>query len=386
MSVPAVTVLVPSYNYARYLPGALHSASAQTFGDYELLIVEDGSTDQSPAIARAFAARDARVRILTHADGRNHGLSASLALGLAAARGRWTAFLEADDQWLPECLERRLAAASTSNAGVVLNDITLLPEPGTETSWYESYVPRVMRGHALRARAAAPTDGSAENCVPLKARIAARAAVPVGATGPEDGDATSRCPTFNGAPPDNATRNGPAVYTVTASYTFGTAFYLENIIPTFSCAMVRTDLLRRVSFDTPASRWLDWWVWAQLATFTAFAFVPEKLTQWRLHPKSWNGKVEPRGYMRDYRAMGRGLRRILAGSPVRAGRLGAAAFLRLPAELRLAARLALPLAEDGPILALRRIWSRLRFSGECATPVSDGYFHVFRRHKSNIVK
>jgi glycosyltransferase involved in cell wall biosynthesis len=371
MSAPAVTVLVPSYNYARYLPDALRSASAQTFTEFELLVVEDSSTDQSPAVARAFAARDARVRVLTHADGRNHGLPATLALGLAAAQGRWTAFLEADDQWLPECLERRLAAASTSNAGVVLNDVALLSEPGTETSWYEGYVPRVMRRHALRARAAAraaPPGTPGLKCIRTEsgdtddngAQHLGTPRIPLNGGDSQDNGTAYNLATRSGVTSsrliNDTARNGAA------AYTFRTAFYRENLIPTFSCAMVRTDLLRRISLDSPVPRWLDWWVWTQLAAFARFAFVPEKLTRWRLHPKSWNGKVEPKGYLSDYRAMGRGLRRIHAESPLRAGRPAATLFLHLPAELRLAARLALPLVEDGPIVTLRRAWSRLRFA------------------------
>ena len=117
LPAPAVTVIVPSYNYARYLPGALRGVLGQSMADFELLLVEDGSTDQSPAVARSFAARDSRVRLLTHADGRNHGLPAALALALAEARGRWTAFLEADDLWHPRCLERRLETAEKNQRG-----------------------------------------------------------------------------------------------------------------------------------------------------------------------------------------------------------------------------------------------------------------------------
>ncbi|EGW52205.1 hypothetical protein HMPREF1022_00819, partial [Desulfovibrio sp. 6_1_46AFAA] len=151
MSAPAVTVIVPSYNYARYLPGALRGVLGQSMADFELLLVEDGSTDQSPAVARSFAARDSRVRLLTHADGRNHGLPAALALALAEARGRWTAFLEADDLWHPLCLERRLETAEKNNAGVVCNDIAPFAMPGADMAWFEGYVPRVMRWHARLA-------------------------------------------------------------------------------------------------------------------------------------------------------------------------------------------------------------------------------------------
>ena len=298
LPAPAVTVIVPSYNYARYLPGALRGALGQSMADFELLLVEDGSTDQSPAVARSFAARDSRVRVLTHADGRNHGLPAALALALAEARGRWTAFLEADDLWHPLCLERRLVTAEKNGAGVVCNDIAPFVMPGADTAWFEGYVPRVMRWHA---------------------------------------------------------RLAPAHCDVRP-------FLLENKIPTFSCAMARTGLLRRISLQTPVPRWLDWWVWAQLAALAPFAFVPEKLTRWRLHPKSWHHKVELFSYLEEFRRMGRGFRRLFARELARRRQWGALAFLLLPAALRLNARMALAAREEGVTRILRRIASRLDVS------------------------
>lgn len=329
MSAALVSVLVPSHNYARYLPVTLKSALEQTFADFELLIVEDGSTDQSLAVARAFAARDNRARVLTHPDGKNLGLPATLALGLAHARGRWIAFLEADDLWRPDCLERRLEALRHSGAEVALNNIAPLPMPGAKTQWFEGYVPRVMRWHEAQ---------SAET----SAMRAPGASMP--------GDIPP-----HGASGINA-RLGQA-------YDAGNAFLLENKIPTFSCAMVRAELLRAVSLRSPVPRWLDWWVWAQLAQRAKFAYVPEKLTRWRLHPKSWNAKVRPASYMDDYRAMGRGLRRLYARELMRDGQWRWLGFLFLPAFARVAARFARPLAEDGLSSTLRRVWSRLNFSG-----------------------
>lgn len=306
---PAVTVIVASYNYERYLGAALASVLDQSFTDFELLVVEDGSTDNSPALAEEFVHADSRVRLLAHADAKNHGLPATLALGIARAQGRWTAFLEADDLWLPHCLELRLDAARSSGAGVVCNDMDLMPMPGADTGWFEGYVPRVMRWHARQA-------------------------------GQKSGESG-------------------------AAYRAENAFSLENKIPTFSCAMVRTDLLRRIRLDAPVPRWLDWWVWAQLARLTSFAFVPEKLTRWRLHSQSWHNKVEPERYLEDYRAMGQGLRAICQTSgQTGQGRTWAAkAFLRLPAVLRLALRLTLPLFEDGLGRTISRVRGRLHFPG-----------------------
>lgn len=297
-SIPAVTVLVASYNYARYLGPTLCSILAQSWQDFEILVVDDGSTDESLAVARGFAAEDSRVRVITHADGENHGLSATLALGLEHAKGQWTAFLESDDLWLPDNLFRRMQTAESSGAGVILNDIFLLPMPGASTAWFEGYVPRVMSWHQRKG-----------------------------------------C--------------GSRAYRADA------AFFMENKIPTFSCGMILTALLREISLVSPVAKWLDWWVWAQLATRTAFAFVPEKLTQWRLHDKSYHARVNFWQYLKDYGIMGNGLRSLITNTEGQEGQWAALAFLWLPPGLRLASRLALPFFNDGLSPTVNGIRSRL---------------------------
>lgn len=88
---------------------AIASVRAQTEERWELLLVDDGSTDASTEVARAAAAADPeRVRLLQHPGGVNRGMSASRNLGLEAARGEFIAFLDADDLYLPEKLERQL--------------------------------------------------------------------------------------------------------------------------------------------------------------------------------------------------------------------------------------------------------------------------------------
>ena len=86
MSSPAVSIIVASYNYEQWLPQALQSALDQYVADFELLVVDDGSADGSPGRGAGVRRAGCRVRVLTHADGGNHGLPATLALGLAAAR------------------------------------------------------------------------------------------------------------------------------------------------------------------------------------------------------------------------------------------------------------------------------------------------------------
>ncbi len=109
---PRVSVLMPVFNGGPYLSIAIESVLAQTFGDYEFVIVDDGSTDESPDVIADFAARDSRVRALRKD---NSGISDTLDLGIAEARGDWIARLDADDVMLPRRLERQIAFVSADS-------------------------------------------------------------------------------------------------------------------------------------------------------------------------------------------------------------------------------------------------------------------------------
>ena len=100
-----VSVIMPAYNVASYVGASIESVLAQTFGDWEILVVDDGSTDGSRAIAQAFASREPRIRVLTRPNG---GISAARNLALRAARGTFIALLDGDDLWTPEYLETQL--------------------------------------------------------------------------------------------------------------------------------------------------------------------------------------------------------------------------------------------------------------------------------------
>jgi glycosyltransferase involved in cell wall biosynthesis len=109
MPRPRVSIVTIFLNAQRFLAEAIDSVLAQSYGDWELVLVDDGSTDGSSAIAREYAARDpARVRYLDHPNHINRGAAASRNLGIAASRGECVAFLDADDVWLPHKLERQV--------------------------------------------------------------------------------------------------------------------------------------------------------------------------------------------------------------------------------------------------------------------------------------
>lgn len=101
---PLVSVIIPAYNRADLLPRAMQSVLAQTFADWELIVVDDGSTDGTQEAAARFA--DPRVRVVRH--DRNRGLSAARNSGIAHSRGEYVAFLDSDDEWLEAKLARQV--------------------------------------------------------------------------------------------------------------------------------------------------------------------------------------------------------------------------------------------------------------------------------------
>jgi teichuronic acid biosynthesis glycosyltransferase TuaG len=100
---PAVSVITPVWNAVATLAATVASVRAQSFADWEMLIVDDGSTDGSRALAERLAAEEPRLRLLGWE--RNRGAAAARNAGIRAGRGRFLAFLDADDLWYPEKLE-----------------------------------------------------------------------------------------------------------------------------------------------------------------------------------------------------------------------------------------------------------------------------------------
>ncbi len=113
---PLVSVIVPVFNAAPVLERAAASVLAQDLDDWELLLIDDGSTDDSAGVIEQLAARDPRIRGLSQ--GRNTGAAAARNAGLDAARGRYIAFLDADDAWLPQKLRLQLGFMTAQGAAL----------------------------------------------------------------------------------------------------------------------------------------------------------------------------------------------------------------------------------------------------------------------------
>ena len=102
-----VSIIMPNYNGGRFLPETLESVLSQTYKNWELLIVDDCSTDGSRELIGSYAEKDDRIRPVFLEE--NSGAAQARNVALLAAKGKWIAFLDSDDLWLPEKLEKQIA-------------------------------------------------------------------------------------------------------------------------------------------------------------------------------------------------------------------------------------------------------------------------------------
>lgn len=130
MPEPRVTVITPAYNVGKYIGEAITSVSKQSFGDFEYLVIDDGSHDNTVDVTAEHARRDLRVRLI-QADHRGH--SAARNRGIREARGEYIAFLDGDDRWHRGFLERQVALLDSlpSNVGAVFCRSRVILENGT---------------------------------------------------------------------------------------------------------------------------------------------------------------------------------------------------------------------------------------------------------------
>lgn len=119
-----VSVIVPVFNRSSTIRTALDSILKQTYRDWEVLVVNDGSTDDTASVIETYASKDPRIRILRH--GERKGAQAARNTGIRASQGKWVAFLDSDDQWLPDSLQLRLNLAKDKGLFVVHSDCFIL--------------------------------------------------------------------------------------------------------------------------------------------------------------------------------------------------------------------------------------------------------------------
>ena len=141
---PTVSVVIPTYNRAHLLGRAIQSVLDQTYQDFELIVVDDGSTDNTEGIVNGFG--DHRIRYIRHKE--NRGAAAARNTGIEAARGEYIAFQDSDDEWLPDKLEKQIRVFENApqDVGVVYTDMQRINERGEVTYWHS---PRVTNGRLI---------------------------------------------------------------------------------------------------------------------------------------------------------------------------------------------------------------------------------------------
>lgn len=138
-----VSLLIVAYNAEVYLDGCLKAATSQRFDGFEVVVADDGSTDQTASIATRWAAKDKRVRVLTLP---HRGVASTRQAALDAARGDYFIFVDADDQVAPTMLQELYDKAMAEQADLVIADYEELRNEGT---LYRKQEPTALKGMAI---------------------------------------------------------------------------------------------------------------------------------------------------------------------------------------------------------------------------------------------
>lgn len=125
-----ISVVIPAHNRSKYIERAILSVIAQDFSNIEIIVVDDGSTDNTVQIAQEYAGRYQNVRLIEHE--RKKGAQAARNTGISIARGKWIAFLDSDDEWLPGSLSSRYEVAVKHDFQVIHSECYVVRFPNLE--------------------------------------------------------------------------------------------------------------------------------------------------------------------------------------------------------------------------------------------------------------
>lgn len=144
-----VSVIMPVYNSGTYLYGAVKSVILQTYSNWELLIIDDCSTDKSAAIIQQYVQQDSRIHYLK-TDKPSGSPTLPRNIGIQHARGRFIAFLDSDDMWLPNKLEEQLILFDNEDTAIVYSDYEKISEQGIRNQRIVSAPNSTNYNHLLR--------------------------------------------------------------------------------------------------------------------------------------------------------------------------------------------------------------------------------------------
>lgn len=129
MNSMKISVITASYNYAQYIEEAIDSVINQSYQNWELIVVDDGSSDNSVEIIKKYEQKDSRIKLFQHENAQNKGLKETLLLGISCASGDWIAFLESDDFFAPDNLAQKVKIAQEfPDAKLIFNKVKFISE------------------------------------------------------------------------------------------------------------------------------------------------------------------------------------------------------------------------------------------------------------------
>ena len=213
-----ISIITTSYNYNEYISETIKSVLAQTYSDWELIVVDDASTDESVNTIKSFC-EDKRIKLICH--DKNKGLKKSIQTGLKYAKGEWIAFLESDDTLCPTALEERIKNCP-ENINFIFNSVNLIGEK----DWIEEIQKQVSKTEEELAKLSFP-------------------------------------------------------------HNMFKMFDKKNPILTLSSVMIKKDLLIDELLNSPVDALFDWWLYINLSFKNEFYYLPQKLTNWRIHSNSY---------------------------------------------------------------------------------------------------
>ena len=233
---PLVTIITASYNYAKYISKTMDSVINQTYNNWEYLIIDDGSKDDSLDIIKNYCSKNEKIKLLTHPNNENRGLVETLVLGIGQAKGEYIVFVESDDFIAEDYIEKKLVFfMQNPEVKLICNPVNLVFDktPSENFIRYIDNVNKYWTTHSVPHR---------------------------------------------------------------LNYVIS----LFNCIPTFSCVMLKTSLIKECDFNSPKPAWLDWFLWGQIANEMVYNY-PEKLTYFRIHNDSYiNLDLSIRDYLSTY--------------------------------------------------------------------------------------
>ncbi len=219
----SISIITASYNYENYIKETIESVIAQTYKNWELIIVDDGSTDNSVSVIKSYCKKDDRIKLYTHENNINKGLKDTLLLGLEKAKNDFVVFLESDDTITPDYLEKKVKIIKENpNVKFIINDVNLMGEVEEKNRLNKHFkiTDRILKS------AEQPLDLSCE-------------------------------------------------------------MYKLNYIVSFSVVMCDKNIFTNLDFDTPIKPLLDYYLWCQILRNYKVYYINEKLTNWRLHKNSY---------------------------------------------------------------------------------------------------